>query len=749
MGVRVWGPVTQATLTLGRSDIWDRRWFGGRQRLITLKEISKLAFEDSLSEIAKHPNETAYWVYSHYPFPCPKLGGHLIIGTPFAQRGSVKRNPDGSLELRLEGKGKALRVRVWISPSRMIVVLECQCRGLDPEDIWIRIHRHRDTVKAGPPLPAPLMGRYELVDDFSRIDEPTCCQADPGFGIVQDLPSDPTFPEGFSVAVMGVIDSGRWSIDNVRGEPGLGTPYWAPEEGRIDHGLVKVYSPVNESPGSATTAECIEIPTSFNIYATVSSTQDSRDPVNLASSTLKDALKVGVGELAYEREEDLKAGSRGAVRSQASVGESRIEAPDLVKPRLRVPDGYYGDIPLCSVSSTKFCFQDASPWHGDFHLNEIRAEGMLTLGQFDELIPYCEMIHTLLPQAMENAGEIYDLPGAMYPLVHFPLRCRGIAHTNLTWEQDIGINGLVTKPLWLYYRHTGDLGFLENTAYPVMKSCAEFCHSYLTEGEDDRLHIFPTVSPEHWGLTPNFERNRDCTSALTLTSYLLRKTAEAADILGQDRKSARLWLEEAERLVDYPQYRTPGGPVWVDVADAPPIEYNIPVPLAPVFWGDEIGLDSPKERLQLALRTLDQIRVWPPHRGYLDSCIRPRLGICRPGAEIFPENLLLSYQSIRIFPAAPRDAPIRMKMFAAEGGFRVSAQRKPGERIEGVSILSNLGQTCGLANPWPGSEVLVKGPSGEVGMFRGRLIDFDTEPSCWYSLEPVGNLEGEAAVSSG
>jgi hypothetical protein len=36
LGVRLWGPPRQPTLSLGRSDIWDRRWFGDRQPIVTL-----------------------------------------------------------------------------------------------------------------------------------------------------------------------------------------------------------------------------------------------------------------------------------------------------------------------------------------------------------------------------------------------------------------------------------------------------------------------------------------------------------------------------------------------------------------------------------------------------------------------------------------------------------------------------------------------------------------------------------------
>jgi hypothetical protein len=363
---------------------------------------------------------------------------------------------------------------------------------------------------------------------------------------------------------------------------------------------------------------------------------------------------------------------------------------------------------------------------------------LLTLGQFEKVLSYCRMIRALLPQAQDNAREVYGLPGAMYPLANFPLRCRGVPHTNLTWEQDMGLNGLVSKPLWLYYRFTGDRKFLRQVAYPVLKECSRFLLAYLQEESDGRLHLVPTVSPEHWGLTTRFERNRDCTSALTLTRYLLRASAAAAKILGQDGQEAARWKAAAQRLAPYPAFETTNGSVWVDVAGAPPIEYNISVPLSPVFWGDDVGLDSPPETLALARRTLEQIRVWQPHRFYLDAFVSPRLGVFRKGASLGAENFLQSYQSIRLFPTVPPDADVAIENFAAEGGFRVTARCRNGE-IDGVSIRSVLGGMCRVANPWPGRQVEVTvlgtGKVQSAGATE-RVLVFPTRPGITYLLKP-------------
>jgi len=737
IGVRLFGPPDAPTLVVGASDIWDRRWFGERQRVVSLAQIRQLAMSDRLGEVARHPNDTVYDLYHLYDFPCPKPGAQVILRTPFAERSTIERDERG-LRLVVEGSGKRLAVRVWVMLTRRLVVIESTPDRIEPGDLSVRVFRHRDTILPGEPVD-PTIGGRSSPRDFEQLPPPRAVRVARIWGVAQRFLPEPTFPDGFEFAVAAMALGLDPLIEVREGERGLGTPLWAEQEGRLDHGVVKRYRPINEATGAAATASFRALTGDVAFLATVGTSHDGPDPVLAARRALEEAAAVGVAALRREQEEAF-AHARRNHRAEATVGGSVcLAAPRIVMPRLRKPGGYYGDVPLCSVGPTKFCFQDSALWHADLHLNEVRAEQPLTLGRFEEVYSFADLIGTLLPQAQENAHDVYGLPGAMYPLVHFPLRCRGIAHTNLTWEQDIGLNGLVAKPLWLLYRFTGNRAFLEEVAYPVLRSCARFCRAYLTEGRDGCLHIIPTVSPEHWGLTARFERNRDCTSALTLTRYLFGAAAQAADVLGGDQAEAADWRRTAKQLAPYPTYESETGTIWTDVADAPPVEYNIPVPLSPVFWGDDVGFDSPPEVLDIARRTLDRINVWPPHRSYLDSCIRPRLGLYRYGATIGPENLLLSYQSVRIFPALPPDQEIVMENFAAEGGFRVSARRSAHGEVEDVRILSTLGGPCRLANPYAGRAAVVNRDDGgqvAAGAVGARHLTFATEPGVTYRIEP-------------
>lgn len=91
LGARLWGPATQPTLSLGKSDIWNRRWFGSRQPPVTLARIRECAATGRLAEIARVPNDTVYSSAYRYDFPCPKPGAQLIVGAPWSRSRSGNR----------------------------------------------------------------------------------------------------------------------------------------------------------------------------------------------------------------------------------------------------------------------------------------------------------------------------------------------------------------------------------------------------------------------------------------------------------------------------------------------------------------------------------------------------------------------------------------------------------------------------------------------------------------------------------
>jgi alpha-L-fucosidase 2 len=57
--------------------------------------------------------------------------------------------------------------------------------------------------------------------------------------------------------------------------------------------------------------------------------------------------------------------------------------------------------------------------------------------------------------------------------------------------------GWLTRHLWEHYLFTGDLRFLKDTAYPLMKGAARFIQDWLVPGPDGYLVTAPSTSPEN------------------------------------------------------------------------------------------------------------------------------------------------------------------------------------------------------------------------------------------------------------
>jgi len=160
------------------------------------------------------------------------------------------------------------------------------------------------------------------------------------------------------------------------------------------------------------------------------------------------------------------------------------------------------------------------------------------------------------------------------------------------------------------------------------------------------------------------------------------------------------------------------------------------VPLTSVFWGDDIGLDSPPDQIELAKRTLERINVWQPHQGYLTT-VRRRLGLYKPEDGLGIDNVLQSHTGvIRVFPTVPDDFEGGFDNLGAQGAFVVSATRtKVG--VASVTVQSLAGNACRMANPWPGKEVkatCVETGEKVVVEGDGAYVVFSTEKGMTYTL---------------
>jgi alpha-L-fucosidase 2 len=427
-------------------------------------------------------------------------------------------------------------------------------------------------------------------------------------------------------------------------------------------------------------------------------------------------------------------------------------------------------------------------WHGDYHLNYNTQQvfwGVFSSNHVDQHLPYVDLCERLLPLAREYAHSKFELPGAFFPHSAYPVPSQTIAYPAPPWGYEICETPWTVQSLWWHYLYTLDDAVLRRV-YPLLKAATDFLAAYVKKGEDGKYHITPTVSPENWGFTVDYRLNQDCIMDLALTRFVLSATAKASEILGRDAGERKRWMEIRDNLADYPQTKGPSGEVWVDVRNAPAEwVYNIPVTLAPVFPGEQVGIGTGEEHRQIARRTAETIRLEGGNDIVFQPLIRARLGMLdvnwfrrevryctlpngvvqdrarqingrytdttdfdfmmRMG--IWTENLSLpvvlnecmmqSYSgTIRLFPNTKNLGPARFQNLRAVGAFLVNAAWD-GNRILNATILSERGAECRVSVAGLNRNVSVTRLSDgkPVAVDRdGDAVRFNTAPGEQYRL---------------
>jgi alpha-L-fucosidase 2 len=111
----------------------------------------------------------------------------------------------------------------------------------------------------------------------------------------------------------------------------------------------------------------------------------------------------------------------------------------------------------------------------------------------------------------------------------------------------------LAQHLYEHYLFGGDVRWLREAAYPVLRGAAEFCLDWLVE---DKGHLVtaPSTSPENRFRLPSGETaaiSAGTTMDLALMRDLFAHTADAAEILGIDGDFRRQLLAARERLRPY------------------------------------------------------------------------------------------------------------------------------------------------------------------------------------------------------
>ena len=432
-----------------------------------------------------------------------------------------------------------------------------------------------------------------------------------------------------------------------------------------------------------------------------------------------------------------------------------------------------------------------SAWHSDYHLDYNCQQvywGVLSSNHVDMHAPYIELCENLMPMSEKFARDSFNMPGAFFPLSACPVPSQIVPYPVPPWGYQICMTPWAVQSLWWQFLFTQDELYLRRV-YPIMRAAARFLSAYVKKGDDDHYHIAPSVSSENWGFTVDFRLNKDCILDLALTRFLLNAVVEASTILATDTEERTRWSEIRDRLAPYPAAKGPYGEVWLDIVGAP-VEhvYNVPITIAPVFPGEQVGLGKGEEHLEIARRTARTIRLEGGNDLVSQSLIRARLGMldlkwfksqveygmlpdgvsndrvrqsggrygistdfdfmmrmglwCENFAVpvVLNECMLQSYTGvIRLFPNMENFGPARFEKLRAAGAFLVSASHD-GKSVVRLKIFSEKGRTLRFVSPWAGSNVQIVRESDDRRIphtLDGNEIIAKTEAGESYLIAPA------------
>lgn len=429
-------------------------------------------------------------------------------------------------------------------------------------------------------------------------------------------------------------------------------------------------------------------------------------------------------------------------------------------------------------------------WHGDYHMNYNAQQaywGTFSSNRLEQHLPYVDLIERMSSVSKAWAHDYYKMRGAAYPHSAYNTEMTVNPYPNPVWAWEVSESPWAVQSLWWHYLYSQDLSFLRDRAMPLITDVVAFLVDYLLRPDngperwnDELVHVYPTVPPELYGLTPGLRLNRDCLLDIALIRFTFGAWMTAREHLGiEDHRLLGDVEDILRRLPDYPTADTSAGPVLVSVpGEDPDVVYNVPIPGMTVFPGEQHSWESDEATLKMLQRSirrqlveggndlvfanLQEVRL-----GLLDlDRFRRQLQYCEMGNGTFTdmvlqvhgryndltqfefmenkgvwvenfalpvvinEMLMQGYSgTIRLFPNCNGLTEASFRDLRAPGAFLVSAEMANGEVLS-VHVRSEAGQTLRLLLPWPQGAIVLDAdgerdvPPGvlELPMQRGAVV---------------------------
>lgn len=426
------------------------------------------------------------------------------------------------------------------------------------------------------------------------------------------------------------------------------------------------------------------------------------------------------------------------------------------------------------------------PWSSNFttNINTEMNYWMVESCNLSELhTPLLDLIQRIAVTGKETAKHFYNARGWT------------LHHNTDIWATSNPVSGSpswanwplggawLCQHLWEHYQFTGDMKFLSDVAYPLMKEAGLFCIDWLVEDKNGLLVTAPSTSPENVFITDKGIKGTvsvATTMDMSIIRDLFANLIAASEKLGVDEDFRQLLVTKRAKLYPLKVGKKGNLQEWYqDWEDEDPQHRHISH-LYGLFPGNEITPIKTSEVANAARKSLElrgdggtgwskgwKINVWARllDGNHAHKLIREQLKITglegtdySNGGGTYPnlldahppfqidgnfggtsgmtEMLLQSQlQELHLLPAIPDEwKQGEVTGLKARGGFEVSMSWD-NKKLKRASIKSLNGGSCTLRTAEP---VKIRGISARSTKTpHGYTTTFDTKKGMMYSISPA------------